>query len=210
MSGSHNFLTGVIHPDTPTGEEAIAALDALLNGLYGLTTANLASNLLTGTIAVNMPVLPALELIDFSDNLLTGSVLGFGAASAKYLNFNNNHLDGSLPRSYGSQLEYLGYGGNELEGTIPTNLGSLTNLNHWDLSSNKNISGTIPFQLSRATNLRYLNVQNASLTGQIPQALLTSLGDLEWLLLNDNQLSGTLPENVFDFHLEGLSLSSNN
>ena len=65
--------------------------------------------------------------------------------------------------------------------------------------SGENLRGEIPEEFCQLTNLRALSLQNNELTGTIPECL----GDLsifeqgwEEILLDDNKLSGIIPDSI--------------
>ncbi|RKZ36784.1 MAG: hypothetical protein DRQ49_17345 [Gammaproteobacteria bacterium] len=94
-------------------------------------------------------------------------------------------------------LTDLSLSSNQLSGTIPSELSNLVNLTRLDLDSNQ-LSGTIPSELGNLVNLTYLNLGDNQLSGTIPSELgnLVNLGDgtVEGLYLNNNQLSGIIPD----------------
>ena len=76
--------------------------------------------------------------------------------------------------------------------------------------SGKRLSGTLP-RLGGLTSLRKVYLNNNQLTGPIPEKLFEGLTSLEWVWLHDNQLSGEIPEKLFEglTSLENVFLSNN-
>uniref|UniRef100_A0A0E0MFS5 non-specific serine/threonine protein kinase n=1 Tax=Oryza punctata TaxID=4537 RepID=A0A0E0MFS5_ORYPU len=101
-----------------------------------------------------------------------------------------SRLNGSIPATLGKlkHLISLDLSNNLLTGAIPASLGAISNLR---LSGN-NLTGTIPPSLGNLKSLEILELRNNALSGIIP----ASLGDIEtlnYLDLNDNMLTGTVP-----------------
>ncbi len=166
-----------------------------LGNLTGMQTLYLDSNQLTGPIPSQLGSLAALLDLDLSSNQLSGAIpsqLG-SLTSLQLLQLSNNTLSGPIPTQLGSMtsLQLLGLSNNTLSGSIPTELGSLTNL-HWLNLSNNQLTGAIPTQLSTLAGLQILQLGFNQLTGTIP-AQLGSLTSLQQLDLGDNQISGTVP-----------------
>ena len=57
--------------------------------------------------------------------------------------------------------------------------------------------GTLPTQLARLTALASLNVRRNALSGRLPSQLGQGLHVLQYLYLNHNRLSGTLPASLY-------------
>lgn len=76
--------------------------------------------------------------------------------------------------------------------------------------SDNNLTGTLPLEIESLTDLHYLILRNNSISGTIPDQLFESLDQLEWIDLSENLLEGTIPQNVGTFPvLEYLYLSNN-
>ncbi len=80
--------------------------------------------------------------------------------------------------------------GSKISGQIPSELGDMIQLKHLDFS-NQQFSGAIPQALGNLVNLEFFSVSNNDLTGAVPTSF--SNPSFRTLLLNDNNLSGTLP-----------------
>ncbi|KAL3531591.1 hypothetical protein ACH5RR_005112 [Cinchona calisaya] len=115
------------------------------------------------------------------------------------LSLRSNHLSGSLPSDILSlpSIRYLYLQNNNFSGEI--SLSSLSSqLNFIDLSFNS-FTGNIPNELfDNSTNLTGLKLQNNSLTGPIPDHLGRLLG-LKQLNLSNNHLNGSIPPSLERF-----------
>lgn len=158
----------------------------------------------------------ALEVIDLSDNFLTGSipVSLLQLSNLTVLDLHGNGLTGKFPKlhvdtsssSGGSQLSFLALHENSLTGAIPTHIGAFfsDHLIHLDLSKNK-FSSNIPTEIFQLTNLVYLFLAfNDFEIGMIPDEIanLTQLVDLS---LKETNMRGTIPD-VIGKHLSNLVL----
>ncbi|KAK6912222.1 Leucine-rich repeat-containing N-terminal, plant-type [Dillenia turbinata] len=135
---------------------------------------------------------------------LNGDIGGLSELRSLDLSYNKG-LTGSLSPSLGDlkKLSILILAGCGFSGTIPSELGGLTQLSFLALNSN-NFSGEIPPSLGRLSNVYWLDLADNQLTGSIPVS--SRLGDsgLDQLWkakhfhFNKNQLSGTIPPEIFN------------
>ncbi|XP_010525796.1 PREDICTED: putative leucine-rich repeat receptor-like serine/threonine-protein kinase At2g24130 [Tarenaya hassleriana] len=185
-----------------------------ISNLVNLTLLNFSSNLLIGSIPHELCELRKLERVYLSNNMLTGEIpAGFGdIPRLGLLDLSRNKLSGSIPDSFAnlSQLRRLLLYGNQLSGTVPRSLGKCINLEILDLSHN-NLSGNIPGEVvSNLRNLKlYLNLSSNQLSGRIP----LELSKMDMVLaidLSSNNLSGKIPPQLGScIALEHLNLSRN-
>jgi Leucine-rich repeat (LRR) protein len=84
-----------------------------------------------------------------------------------------------------------------LVGTIPLEIGHLTSLQYFSLKNNEGLVGTIPPTISKLQALKQLALHSNNLTGTLPTELFTStsLSQLEYINLERNWLKGTIPYN---------------
>ncbi|KAI3931403.1 hypothetical protein MKX01_040320 [Papaver californicum] len=117
------------------------------NRILGL---QLPSMNLQGKIPESLEYCQSLQILELSDNGLTGEIPSKICEWLPYL----VHLD--LSR-------------NDLTGGIPTELVNCKYLNTLILKDNR-LSGSIPYELSRLTRLKKLSVANNELSGEIPSS----------------------------------------
>jgi hypothetical protein len=124
-------------------------------------------------------------------NFLYGTIPQLSSLSQlQYVDLDSQIFTGSLPSLTGlSNLTHFEASSNySLSGSIP-DLTGLTSLNYFDLSLNK-FTGLIP-SLSGLTNLSYFDVGSNALTGQLPT--LQGLSQLQSFYAGGNQITGGIP-----------------
>ncbi|KAG5582273.1 hypothetical protein H5410_052900 [Solanum commersonii] len=181
-----------------------------------------------------------LQQLDLSGNEnLTGNLPEFPHKSAlREVVLSYTGFTGSLPDSIANlrNLTQLDLGSCNFSGEIPSKMGNLTELVHLDLSFNS-FTGSIPLfhktkklnhidlsnnngPLSSAqtqlalllslSSLQFLSVQNSQLSGEIHEFPNASSSVLETLDLRNNHLSGSIPQSIFKLNtLSQLFLFSN-
>lgn len=209
----------------------------LICKLHSLRSLNLAGNSFTNITADfidDCGKLPGLKVLNFSRNKISGFLPDFsGFRALETLDFSYNLLEGSVS----SQLEGLGKLGslnlsyNGLSGFVPSGLvGPLAlkelslsnnrlggdillprilihrNLYFLDLSSN-NLTEPVPSSIADLSKLEILLLSYNSLTGEVPPALST-LKNLRRFAAAFNQFSGALPPGITQW-LQTLDLSFN-
>ena len=164
----------------------------------------LGNNNISGTIP-DLSGLISLDTLDLSGNSISGTMAELSKLAQSQillLDLGNNKLSGVLP-----DLSFLASGkrglgalyldGNSLSGTLP-DLSSYTRLREIDLAGNS-FSGEIGDLGGSSGNLGVfgslytLDVSGNSLTGEIPVSSKLP-GHLQYLQLNDNDLSGSVPD----------------
>jgi hypothetical protein len=135
---------------------------------FGVTCTNgsvsrlsLHTNLLTGTIPIELGNLSNLTILLLGDNSLTGSIpseLG-NLTNLTTFNLASNSLTGTIPKELGNltELTSLVLQHNPLTGTIPKELGNLTKLTVLWLFGHTPTGG-IPSELGNLTNLKQLQL----------------------------------------------------
>ncbi len=201
-----------------------------------VTTINLTSNNLSGTIPSSIGNFDSLLYLQLDSNKLTGpipSTIG-NLSKLVYLTARDNQLNGPLPTTFAgmdslqrlalyqnqisgsipsqlaslSNLTYLDMSGNSFTGIIPPELGNLSKVTYFDLNSNQ-LTGSIPPALGNLSNDIYFNLEDNQLTGSIPSEL-GNLGNLQILSLDNNALTGSIPATLSNLtNLSGISLTSN-
>ena len=137
-------------------------------------------------------------ILDLDTNYLNGIIpqsLG-NLAILQYLYLSTNHLTGIVHESISSlpKLQYINLYSNLLTGNIPKVFSA--NLQQIQLYNNL-LSGSLP-SLTSLIYLQVLLVQRNFLTGNLNNIFdpLTQLR-VETIVLNNNQLTGTVPEAIF-------------
>ncbi|GKY91577.1 hypothetical protein MPSEU_000129600 [Mayamaea pseudoterrestris] len=139
---------------------------------------------------------PLLEIIDMSNNHLTGSLPGnlLSREHVEIIDLGGNMFGGTIPDSIppDSKVALLALHNNQLHGDFDFILTHMTNLAHFDLSKNK-FDGTLPTDWSSMVRLRYLFLAyNNFIAGSIPETL-TKLSTIEDLSLQATKRQGSIP-----------------
>lgn len=157
---------------------------------------DMSSNKLKGTLPEYFFKMTNLQILDLSDNEMDGPIPNAipEGSGLKYLSLFANGFDGTIPSSIenAQSLTHVDLSANYLQGTIPTVLGSLTNLKYLFLAENRFTAGPIPSWISNLPNLQDLSLRETGLTGSIP-SFLTSMSNLILLDVQKNSLVGTIP-----------------
>ncbi|CAN6450118.1 unnamed protein product [Victoria cruziana] len=178
-----------------------------------LTMINFSSNLLAGTIPSELSLMTKLERVCLSNNSFIGPIpSGLGEIEhLGLLDLSRNRLSGSIPDSLCrlSQLRKLLLHDNQLTGSIPSSLGNCTNLEILDLSRNR-ISGRIPKEIAGLDSLKlYLNLSGNFLEGSLPLEF-SNMNMVLSIDLSCNNLSGVIPPQLGScIAMEYLNLSHN-
>ncbi|BDA50369.1 probable leucine-rich repeat receptor-like protein kinase PEPR2 [Coccomyxa sp. Obi] len=207
----------------PVGADDICTWDGVgCNAALQVTSISFNNNafLLEGNIAdalYGASLIPNLKVLYLANQTFTGTLPDNHAAwkQLEVLDLSNNHISGSLPASWGSffafpKLTKLNLAFNmDLGGPLPATLelnncnftgslpaqwaAQLPALQHINISSNL-LTGTLPPQWS-FLNLTVINLDRNNLAGSIPSAWGASgaLSSLTALHLYSNALSGSLP-----------------
>ncbi|XP_059668241.1 LRR receptor-like serine/threonine-protein kinase GHR1 [Cornus florida] len=194
-------------------------------------------NLLLNSASQQQKFLPGIsetiKYLNLSHNQLKGSLVSGGEqqifGNLKVLDLSYNQLSGELPGfNFVYELQVLKLSNNMFSGLIPNGLlkGDSLVLTELDLSRN-NLTG--PISMITSTTLNILNLSSNGLSGQLPlvtgscavldlsknqfRGNLTRLkdwGNIEFLDLSQNRLTGSIPEVTSQFlRLNYLNLSHN-
>ncbi|KAJ1700913.1 hypothetical protein LUZ63_000692 [Rhynchospora breviuscula] len=153
----------------------------------------------------------SLDVLDISNNELTGILPGCLGSSTSILKLSANHFEGCLTNELCSTtfLWFLDLSDNKLSGSIPPCLKNNTYLRIIDLSQN-NLSGNFPITWLNISYLQVINIQKNHFFGEIP-SWNGKESDLRALVISDNMFRGHIPEQICKFrYLRILDLSQNN
>ncbi|KAK9700053.1 hypothetical protein RND81_08G214300 [Saponaria officinalis] len=175
----------------------------LLSELQNLDLSN--NKGLTGPLPTNigsLKNLASLVLVDCSfSGLIPESIGQLGKLTNLFLN--SNRFTGPIPHSVGnlSNLKWLDVSDNQLSGTLPVSnrttpgLDLLLNAHHFHLGQNR-FSGEIPLGLFNSRMaLIHVILNDNQLSGSIPVTL-SLVQTLEVIRLDKNKLTGTVPDNL--------------
>uniref|UniRef100_A0A0D9WEZ5 non-specific serine/threonine protein kinase n=1 Tax=Leersia perrieri TaxID=77586 RepID=A0A0D9WEZ5_9ORYZ len=171
-----------------------------LGKLSKVTWLDLADNQLTGPIpnsrdhGSGFDQLLQAQHFHLNKNKLQGSVPDYlfnSSMALKHILLDRNNFTGPIPASIGvlRKLEVLRLNDNAFTGPVPAL--DQTTLHVLDLSNNSFTPSEVPSWFTSLRKLMTLNMQSVGLSGQLPQKLF-SISDLQYVVLSDNQLNGTL------------------
>ncbi|KAL2330704.1 hypothetical protein Fmac_018285 [Flemingia macrophylla] len=178
-----------------------------------ITTLDLSSNYIKGSIPTWSWQLYSLAQLNLSHNLLSNSEGPVKNASSKLsiLDLHSNQLQGKLP-IFAVQATYLDYSSNNFSFTVPADVGSsLPSAIFLSLSDNS-LGGSIPLSLCNNSNLLVLDVSYNLFNGTIPDIpdKFPVSCTLRTLDVNSNLLQGTIPKSLANCRsLEVLDLGNN-
>ncbi|KAF8775509.1 hypothetical protein HU200_004937 [Digitaria exilis] len=190
-----------------------------LGHLSNLFLLDLTANQLSGQIPVSTSSTPGLDQLvgtkhfHFGENQLTGPIsesLFNAKMTLIHVYFQNNKFTGPIPESLGlvQTLQMILLDSNQFSGPVPKNFGNLRNLTDLNLASNL-LSGMVP-DLSNATQLNYLNLSNNNFTSSPAPGWFATLTSLNYLLMDNDGLTGTIPSALFSLpQLQQVSLANN-
>uniref|UniRef100_A0A6N2KVK0 Uncharacterized protein n=1 Tax=Salix viminalis TaxID=40686 RepID=A0A6N2KVK0_SALVM len=147
----------------------------------GLEFLMMSDNGFDGSIPSSLGSISSLQLLDLSNNFLTGRT------------HSNNNLQGQIPGWIGnmSSLEFLDLSVNNFSGPLPPRFGASSKLRHVNLSRNK-FQGPIAMEFDDSSGILALDLSHNNLSGKIPQWI-GGLSNLRFLLLSHNNLEGEIP-----------------
>ncbi|KAK9799778.1 hypothetical protein WJX73_006089 [Symbiochloris irregularis] len=208
-SGDH--VKGINFTDVHLSGPIQSSWTPLLAVLTDITLSNAS---LSGTLPPDWgSALVNAKALDLSNQMLTGELpLEWGMDSSfpslRAIDLSGNPLVSSLP-DWGADgtamqtLEALKLSDfpSCLQGTLPGNWSmQLPSMTYLDLSgcassvSGGGLVGTLPEEWSAWNNLTYLNLNENSLTGQLPESWGGAWPHIGSLILSFNSLSGTIPD----------------
>ncbi|KAK7346852.1 hypothetical protein VNO80_21375 [Phaseolus coccineus] len=164
-----------------------------------VTTLNLTSSSLSGTLSDHLSHLPFLSHLSLADNQFSGPIpASFSSLSAlRHLNLSNNAFNATFPSNLArlANLQVLDLYNNNMTGPLPLAVASMPLLRHLHLGGNF-FSGQIPPEYGTWQHLQYLAVSGNELSGNIPPELgnLTALREL--YIGYYNAYSGGIPPEI--------------
>ncbi|KAL7224643.1 hypothetical protein ACSBR1_026004 [Camellia fascicularis] len=186
-----------------------------------LEVISLAHNKFSGRIPKELSTLPSLSFLALGFNYLTGPIPPaiFNKSSMVKIILTANAFSGNLPTNNGlflPNLEVLLLDLNQLTGNIPSSLFNSSKLTMLSLASNL-FTGPVPKHLGHLKHVEVLQLFQNQLTnepGSIELSFLTDLTNCTSLVrleVEENKLSGTLPNSIGNLSnsLEILSVSVN-
>ncbi|KAM3371112.1 hypothetical protein ACQJBY_018468 [Aegilops geniculata] len=219
----NNLLTGSLDPIWHT-QSSLSVIKIHMNHITGQLPANLSSmfpnlhvldfssNDLFGHIPTSMCEISSMELIDLSNNKLSG---GGGVPACVFTNYpwlillkvSNNRLDGPIFGGMNnlSNIYELFLDGNKFKGTLPHDLAGKS-INVIDLHDNE-LSGELDTSFWNLPALLALNLAGNHITGKIDKHICGFTGIL-LLDLSRNNLTGSVPNSCF-IVLNFLNLTGN-
>ncbi|BFG29780.1 hypothetical protein CerSpe_160540 [Prunus speciosa] len=211
---SHNFLTGTARH---LRWKYLGYLNLQNNSLQGELPIpspstfffSISNNQLTGKMPPTICSLTSLEILDLSNNKLSGKIhqcIGNFSQSLFVLDLRNNKFHGLIPGTFskGNVLRNLDLNGNQLEGSLPPTLLTCRELEVLDLGNNK-IQGTFPNWLESLPKLQVLILRSNKFYGEIgiPETKFP-FQKLRIMDLSYNRFSGLLPTKYFE-HLTAMT-----
>ncbi|XP_019191135.1 PREDICTED: probable leucine-rich repeat receptor-like protein kinase At5g49770 [Ipomoea nil] len=185
--------------------------------VVGLT---LSSMSLRGGLSGDIAGLSELETLDLSYNKELTGPLPQAIGNLKALSnliLVGCGFSGPIPDTIGSltELRFLSLNSNKFVGTIPPSVGKLSKLYWLDMADNQ-LTGTLPVSkgdtpgLDMLLDTKHFHFGKNQLSGEIPAQLFNSNMKLIHLLLEQNKLTGNIPETLgLVTHLEVVRLDKN-
>ncbi|KAK9066860.1 hypothetical protein SSX86_014183 [Deinandra increscens subsp. villosa] len=197
--------------DSLSGEKFTCGIrcDVVISGVSRVTELTLDRAGYSGSLASSSWNLPYLQTLDLTSNFFTGSIPGSFSKLTRLqrLSLSSNSLNGSIPDSLPDSLEELFLDNNNFHGPISQTFNYLRNLNRLELQGNQ-LSGEFP-ELSQLSNLSFVDVSNNAISGYLPASLPGNLVDLT---IRNCSLQGNIPASLVNgsVYLQVLDLSYNN
>lgn len=167
------------------------SIPAALGNLVNLRNLLLHNNQLSGVIPQSLGGVATA----FARDKQAGSVTALPVLQV--MNLSNNRLTGSIPTPMGllSGLKDLNLSNNRLSGAItPTMLTKLSSLENLDVSFN-NLSGALPATIGTLTTLKTLILTKNQFSDTLPPTL-GGLSALTSLMLDSNRFRGVIPDSL--------------
>jgi hypothetical protein len=206
----NNFLTGSIPVEYCAFTQLLEiALDGnsltstiptcLVSNCVNLIELSLHDNQMDGPIPASVWHLPSVRSIALNDNAFSGTISDFTSERLlSEIDLVDNYLTGSIPDAFrdASAMQVVFLRTNLFSGRIPESLGTLVAAETIQLDFNM-FTGSIP-GLTGLDSILQLSVSSNYLSGSLDGVFdaSTQVAMLN-VLLNGNQLTGTLPDELF-------------
>ena len=187
-----------------------------LSSLSNLKTLNLHYNKLSGNLPFQIGSLLGLERLYLNYNKLSGSIPNQIGNLSNLIEFHihQNFISGSIPPEIGNleNLESLFLADNSLTGAIPVELFNLQNLKYLNIrrvpygmspiDGNNRFSQSYVFSnIVNLVSIETFIAPDCGLMGTIPSEI-GNLQNLIKLNIQDNQLTGIVPESICDLNID--------
>ena len=207
---SHNFLTSSNQSLFALHWSHLLVLNISSNKFQGsvpipppsISFYSISINELSGEIPPQICNLNFLEVLDLSENNLSGNIpkcLGNFSNSLTILNLRRNNLNGTIPHTWtsGNKLRMINLGENKLSGQVPKSIVNCAMLEIVDLGSNQ-INDTFPFWFGNLPELKVLILHSNGFHGVITSPEFNpAFPKLRVFDVSCNSLTGTLPSKFF-------------
>ncbi|XP_020575326.1 probable LRR receptor-like serine/threonine-protein kinase At1g06840 [Phalaenopsis equestris] len=168
-------------------------------------------NQLSGPLPVELGYLPNLDRIQIDTNNISGPIPKSFALlnKTRHFHMNNNSLSGQIPPELSRlpSLVHLLLDNNNLTGFLPPELSRTPSLLILQLDNNNFSGASIPASYGGMAKLLKMSLRNCNLQGEVPD--LSSIPQLGYLDLSQNQLTGNIPSNKLSNNITTIDLSSN-
>jgi Leucine-rich repeat (LRR) protein len=210
---SHNCLTGTVGHLRWKNFQYLDLRNNSLQGELPIPPPStyyffISNNQFTGEMPPTICSLSTLEILDLSNNKLSGKIhqcIGNFSQSLSVLDLRNNKFHGVIPGTFskGNVLRNLDLNGNQLEGSLPPTLLTCRELEVLDLGNNK-LQDTFPNWLESLPKLQVLILRSNKFYGEIgiPETKFP-FQKLRIMDLSYNRFSGLLPTKYFE-HLRAI------
>ncbi|KAG4167532.1 hypothetical protein ERO13_A13G202100v2 [Gossypium hirsutum] len=216
----NSSLSGHFHLPS-TSRRGLSRLDVSSNSLDGnipneigaklpsLLVLNMSNNFFGGGIPISIGDMISLQILDFSNNKLSGGISRHLPMGLLIFDVSNNQLFGDIPSSMEnmSLMLTLDLSNNTLFGGIPRWMGKMSNL-HELVMANNHFEGPIPMELCKLNyTLKFLDLSANNISESLPSCF--SFSRLTHVYLSRNKLKGAITSFFNSNYLVTLDLSNN-
>ncbi|GLT96481.1 hypothetical protein SLE2022_140990 [Rubroshorea leprosula] len=212
----YNKLTGTI-PKWLGNASSLVQLSLRSNILHGyipgelgkllnLSYLGVSENNLSGIVPPAIYNLSSLIFLSIGFNPIHGKIpndIGLTLPNLQFFSCGDTYFTGRLPVSLSnaSQLKIIGFDFNYFNGPVPPNLGRLSALELLSLGDNQleNIEGddfSFIASLTNCSKLSILDLGSNRFKGHWPTSIVNLSSRLEYLFINENQISGRVPDGI--------------